>query len=98
MAEDATKVAPHVYKVLFENERARVLEVTMEPGARSEMHSHPDYFVYFLNAGKGKFTTASGETEEIEWPENTSMWRPAEEHAAENTSGTAFRALFFEPK
>jgi hypothetical protein len=32
MVEDAAKVAPHVYKVLFENQRARVLEVTMEPG------------------------------------------------------------------
>jgi hypothetical protein len=34
VAEDATKVAPHVYKVLFENEKARVLEVTMQPGSR----------------------------------------------------------------
>ncbi len=98
MAEHATKVAPHVYKVLFENERARVLEVTMEPGARTEMHSHPGYFVYFLAAGKAKFTTASGETQEIEWPADTSMWRETEEHATENIGGTAVRALFFEPK
>jgi hypothetical protein len=32
MADDAAQVAPHVYQVLFENERARVLEVTMQPG------------------------------------------------------------------
>ena len=56
MADDAAKVAPHVYKVVFENERARVLEVTMEAGARSELHAHPDYFVYFLAAGKVRFT------------------------------------------
>ena len=98
MADDAAKVAPHVYKVVFENERARVLEVTMEPGARTEMHSHPDYFVYFLAAGKAKFTTPSGETQEIEWPADMGMWREAEEHATENISGTAVRALFFEPK
>ena len=98
MAEDATKVAPHVYKVLFENEKARVLEVTMEPGSRTETHSHRGYFVYFLAAGKAKFTTASGETQEIEWPANTSMWRESEEHATENIGGTAVRALFFEPK
>ena len=42
MSEDAAKVAPHVYKVLFENERARLLEVIMQPGDSSEMHSHPD--------------------------------------------------------
>jgi len=98
MAEDATKVAPHVYKVLFENERARVLEVSMQPGERSEMHSHPDYFVYFLSDGKGKFTTPSGETDEIEMAAGASMWREAEEHSTENVGDTAIRALFFEPK
>jgi quercetin dioxygenase-like cupin family protein len=98
MAEDATKVAPHVYKVLFENEKARVLEVAMEPGSRTEMHSHPGYFVYFLGPGKVKFTTASGETQEIEWPAGTSMWREPEEHATENIGGAAVRAVFFEPK
>jgi len=98
MADDAAKVAPHVYRVLFENERARVLEVSMEPGARTELHSHPDYYVYMLNAGKGRFTTASGETQEIEFPANMGLWREAEEHATENISGTPLRALFFEPK
>ena len=31
MAEDAAKVAPHVYKVVFENERARVLDPDGRP-------------------------------------------------------------------
>ena len=98
MADDATQVAPHVYKVVFENERARVLEVSMDPGARSELHAHPDYFVYFLSAGKVRFTTPTGDTQEIEVPENAGMWREAEEHAAENVGETPVRALFFEPK
>ena len=51
MAEDAAKVAPHVYKVLFENEQVRLLEVIMQPGDSSEMHSHPDYFFYLLSSG-----------------------------------------------
>ena len=52
MTEDATKVAPHVYKVVFENERARVLEVRMKPGESTTRHSHPDYVVYVLSGGK----------------------------------------------
>jgi hypothetical protein len=40
MTEDATKVAPHVYKVVFENERARVLEVRMKLGESTTRHSH----------------------------------------------------------
>jgi quercetin dioxygenase-like cupin family protein len=98
MAEDATKVAPRVYKVLFENERARVLDVTMEPGDRSDMHSHPDYFVYLLSDAKVRYTAPSGETAEREMPAGASMWREAEEHATENVGGTTLRALFFEPK
>jgi quercetin dioxygenase-like cupin family protein len=98
MTEDAAKVAPHVYKVLFENERARVLEVIMQPGDRSELHSHPDYFVYFLSDGKGRFTTPSGETDEIEWSGGQSMWREAEEHSTENVGDATIHALFFEPK
>ena len=98
MAEDAAKVAPHVYKVLFENERARVLEVTMEPGSRTEQHAHPDYIVHVLAPGKVRFTTASGETRELELPAGASIWRPAEEHATENIGGSVVRAIFFEPK
>jgi hypothetical protein len=98
MADDAAKVAPHVYKVLFENERMRVLDVRMAPGARTEQHAHPGYYVYFLSAGKAKFTTPSGETQEIEWPADMGMWREPEEHATENIGGNAVRAIFFEPK
>jgi beta-alanine degradation protein BauB len=98
MADDAAKVAPHVYKVMFENERARVLEVAMEPGARTEQHAHPDYIVHVLTAGKVRFTTAAGETQEVELPAGASMWREAEEHATENIGGSTIRAIFFEPK
>jgi len=43
MAKEAAQVAPHVYKVLFENDRVRLLEVRMKPGDESAQHSHPDY-------------------------------------------------------
>jgi beta-alanine degradation protein BauB len=98
MAEDAAKVAPHIYKVLFENERLRFLEVSMQPGDRTDLHSHPDYFVHFLTGGKGRFTKPSGETEHIDVPSGASMWREAEEHATENIGDTVLRAFFCEPK
>jgi len=98
MAEDAAKVAPHVYKVVFENERARVLEVRMKPGESTTRHSHPDYVVYVLSGGKVRFTSPSGESAEVELPAGASMWRKAEEHATENIGTTEIHALFFEPK
>ena len=39
---DAVSVAPHLYKVLLENDKVRVLETRYGPGVKSEMHSHPD--------------------------------------------------------
>jgi quercetin dioxygenase-like cupin family protein len=98
MAEDAAEVAPHVYKVLFENERLRLLEVTMQPGGSSEMHSHPDNLVYALSTGKVAFTAPSGEISEVELPVGASMWMEATEHATENVGGTAVHALMIEPK
>lgn len=98
MAGDPVEVAPNVYKTLFENERVRLLEVRLAAGDSSEMHSHPDYVVYNLSAGKVKFSSGSGETEEVELPEGTAMWRDAEEHATENVGGNDVRALLFELK
>jgi beta-alanine degradation protein BauB len=98
MAEDAAKVAPHLYKVLFENERVRLLEVIMQPGDRSEMHSHPDNLIYLLSDGKVTFTAPSGETAELDLADGASMWMDATDHATNNVGGTTVRALFFEPK
>ena len=44
---DAVKAAPEHHKVLFENDRVRVLEVTLEPHDEEPVHHHrwPSVFV-----------------------------------------------------
>ncbi|HEY4710110.1 MAG TPA: hypothetical protein VIH46_08070 [Candidatus Acidoferrales bacterium] len=37
---DAVIAAPHHHKLLFENDRVRVLEVRIAPGARVPVHTH----------------------------------------------------------
>ncbi len=98
MARDAVEVAPHVYTVLFENERVRLLEVRLKPGERSEMHSHPAYVIYGLAEGKVKFSSPSGESAEIEVKAGDVMWREPEEHAVDNLGSTDAHALLFELK
>jgi hypothetical protein len=98
MAADPVEVAPNVYTTLFENERVRLLEVRIAASDSSEMHGHPDYVVYNLSEGKVRFSSPSGETEEVELPAGTAMWRDAEEHATENLGTTEVRALLFELK
>ena len=47
-ALDAVTAAPANHKVVFENDKLRVLEVTLEPGAEEPLHHHrwPSVFVF----------------------------------------------------
>ena len=47
-ALDAVVAAPKHHKVIFENERLRVLEVTLEPNDEEPIHHHrwPSVFVF----------------------------------------------------
>jgi beta-alanine degradation protein BauB len=98
MAADPVQVASNVYTILFENERVRLLEARMAPGDSSAIHGHPDYVIHNINEGKVRFSSPSGETEEIELPAGATMWRSAEEHATENVGTAEVRALLFELK
>ena len=98
MVQDAAAAAPNVYTVLFENERVRLLEARVKPGDSSLMHSHPDYLVYGLGDGKVTFTSASGDSADVELKTGQTMWREAEEHAAKNLGSTDVVALLFELK
>jgi quercetin dioxygenase-like cupin family protein len=95
---EAILAAPDVYRVVFENERVRLLEVRMAPGASSQLHSHPDYLVYNLSDGKVSFTSSEGEGMQLDLKAGEAMWRPAEEHAAENVGSQELRALLVEMK
>jgi quercetin dioxygenase-like cupin family protein len=98
MAADPVQVASNVYTTLFENDRVRLLEARLAPGDSSVMHGHPDYVVYNLADGKVRFSSPSGEVEEVELPAGATMWRDAEEHAAENVGTSELRSLLFELK
>ena len=97
LVNDAVKVAPDAYTVLFENERVRVLDVRMAPGQSSAKHSHPDGVWYVLALMKARFTSADGGAAEAEIPAGA-VWRPAETHAVDNIGTTDIRAIAVELK
>src|SRR5437764_5274986 len=98
MATDAATAAPNVYRVLFENERVRLLEARVKPGDSSTLHAHPNYPIYTLEDGKVTFTSASGDTVDVDLKAGQTMWREAEEHAAKKPGSTEVVALLFLPK
>src|ERR1700746_396749 len=77
MAADPVQVASNVYTTLFENDRVRLLEARISPGDGSVMHGHPDYVVYNLADGKVRFSSPSGQTEEVELPAGGTVLRGA---------------------
>ena len=100
MAQDPAQVAPQNSKVIFENDRVRVLEYHSKPGDKAAMHVHPDYFVYSLVGGyEIKFTAPDGKTAETgETKAGTVTWRGAETHATENVGTTDAHILIIELK
>ncbi len=44
-AQDPAKVDPKHYKVLFNNQYVRILDVDQKPGEKAPMHSHPKHAV-----------------------------------------------------
>jgi len=96
--EDPVQVGPNIYKVVFENERVRVSEITFKPGDAIPMHSHPDHFVYVMTAGTLKLSYPDGTSKDIVGTPGQVMWVPAETHAGENIGSTEFRGLVVEFK
>lgn len=82
-AQDAVKTQPENNKVLFENDRVRVIEVKFGPGTPLKTHSHPAHVVYMVEGGKAKFTTAEGKVTEAEMKPGTVRWTEPVTHSVE---------------
>jgi quercetin dioxygenase-like cupin family protein len=95
---DPLTVGGKMYRLLFENERVRVMEVTFQPGEKIGMHSHPDHVVHILDGGKLKIETGDGTVSELEMKTGETMWLPAQSHKAENLGQTKVRILVTELK
>ena len=95
MSTDPVETNPDAYRVVFENERVRVLEYADEPGHRSEPHSHPDSVMVTLSSFRRRLSR--GDTSfETELPAGVAMWLPAQSHWGENIGDTGTRAIFVE--
>jgi quercetin dioxygenase-like cupin family protein len=82
--DDAVKVAPDSYKVVLENDAVRVLEVRINQGAKSEMHSHPKSVAICLNDQRLKFTFPNGKSENADLKRGQTVWLDGISHTVEN--------------
>jgi quercetin dioxygenase-like cupin family protein len=94
--QDPAVVAPEFYKCTFENEHARVCEVTFKPGATIPSHSHPQHLIHGISAGKVRIFKTGAEPVDIDLAPGQTLWVPAETHYATNIGTTELKALVVE--
>ena len=97
-AQDPAVVAPDFYKCTFENEHARLCEVSFKPGATIPSHSHPQHLVYAVTPGKIRIFKAGAEPSDVELTAGQVLWIPAETHYATNTGNADLELLVIEFK
>jgi quercetin dioxygenase-like cupin family protein len=97
MSLDPVVTNPDHYKVVFENERVRVLEYSDEPGDKTTPHEHPDSVMYTLSSFRRRL--CSGDVErDVEMAAGSTNWLPAQQHYGENIGDTGTRVVFVELK
>jgi hypothetical protein len=61
-AQDPAKLAPQSYKVILDNNDARVIDYHLKPGEKEPLHSHPSgVLVYYFTDATMRVTLPGGE-------------------------------------
>ncbi len=97
MNEDPAITDPDLYKVVFENDRVRVLEYRDEPGDRTHPHRHPDSVMYTLSSFRRRVSSGD-RVVELELPAGEVRWLGAQTHRGENIGTSSTHTLFIELK
>jgi quercetin dioxygenase-like cupin family protein len=95
--DDPTVTDPALYRVIFENDRVRVLEYADQPGDRTRPHGHPDSVMVTLTSFRRRVSSGDRHAE-IALEPGQVRWVPAQSHLGENVGDTATHAIFVELK
>jgi quercetin dioxygenase-like cupin family protein len=98
-AQDWEKVNPKMNQVLADTTFFRVTEVTLEPGQKSAMHSHPVHFYYAITDAKLMVHFEDGENELYDLKSGDSGMSKAERpHITENAGKSTAKFLIVDLK
>jgi quercetin dioxygenase-like cupin family protein len=97
-AQDPAVVNSKTIKVRFENDRVRVLEATLPPGVKEQIHSHPSYVIYVLEGGRYRNYASDGKVTEGTFQNGDVIYRDPLTHAAENIGDKPMHFILVELK
>jgi mannose-6-phosphate isomerase-like protein (cupin superfamily) len=97
--DDAVNIAPHLHTVIYEDDKMRVLKVTVKPGDMAKMHWHPHNINYVLAAGTLRFVRPDGTSASVELTEGQVTSSQVESlHEVENIGDTTVATIQVELK
>ena len=100
-AQDPAKVMPKSYRVVFENDRVRVLEFSGRPGmgiCGEGMHSHPAHLTIAMSAWQARASLPDGSIRDRNRSFGEVFFGEPGKHKVENTGNSISRALIIELK
>jgi hypothetical protein len=88
---------PSLYRVVWENDRVRILEYLDAPGDATHPHTHPDSVIVRLSAFK-RVIVSGGREVPLELDAGQVRWLDAQDHQSRNVGDTASHSIFIELK
>lgn len=98
MNNDALTIAPHLHKLILENDKVRVLRITINPGDSAALHQHPDNVLVVLEGGVLHMTYADGSTKQLELTTGSAIFLESLKHSVVNSGNTTIRMIQVELK
>ena len=99
VAQDKTETWPGVTKkVLVDNEKVNISEVTFAAGAVATWHSHPQYTVYAVTDVKMQVEIKDKEPTVADLKAGQAMYSPAVTHQTTNVGNKPFTVIVTEIK
>jgi quercetin dioxygenase-like cupin family protein len=97
-AQDPAVVNSKTIRVKFENNRVRVLEASLPPGVKEQVHSHPAYVIYVVEGGRYRNYAADGKVTDGTFNTGDVIYRDPLTHAAENIGDKPMHLILVELK
>lgn len=97
MAADPVETDSSHYRVVFENDRVRVLHYQDEPGDRTHPHFHPDSVMITMTSFDRRLRDRTREMD-VELSAGQVRWLDAQEHSGENIGQSNTKTFFVELK
>ena len=98
-AQELSKVDPTHVALKLDNETLQVTEITLKPGEKLPLHTHPAYVVYTIQGGSVRIAYQGGKTDDVVWDHGDVVsGDPEGPHTTENVGKTTVKILLVEVK